>query len=258
MWTTNLKTTLAAALLLGLLSTGMGGLAWQSGGQVVAQAPTPALPVVERPPGPPKLPVVADRSLEEAERQLKALEQEIKVKRARLSQLQIKSALDEIEAALQKLRQATNTNPTGREAVEEFAGAVGKLRERLHASPANLHRGGADIVVPPGTRVHVWDRGGTAMIAGPISDGVVLKVDTEAGLVLLSVGKKEGVQLGDVYRTYQGDKVMPDQTGLLRVTEVSQVGSIATIVQNFAPRAPLRPQDIIQLDRKSRSGPARP
>ena len=38
-----------------------------------------------------------------------------------------------------------------------------------------------------------------------------------------------------------------DQTGWIRVAEVNAKWSIATIVQEYSPRAPMRPNDFIQL-----------
>jgi hypothetical protein len=90
--------------------------------------------------------------------------------------------------------------------------------------------------------------------AGPIVEGRVLQVDAEEKTALLSVGSKDGVKKGDVYRAYQSGKQSADQTAWLEVTEVSARWSNARITHNFAPRAPLQPQDILQRDTK----PAKP
>jgi hypothetical protein len=90
------------------------------------------------------------------------------------------------------------------------------------------------------------------MLAGPIQDGRVLQVDAETKTALLSVGSKDGVKKGDVYRAYQSGKQSPDQTAWLRVTDVSAKWSTATITHNFAPRAPLQAQDIIQRDKDTK------
>jgi hypothetical protein len=53
--------------------------------------------------------------------------------------------------------------------------------------------------------------------------------------------------VGQVYRAYQGGKATPDQTGWLKVTHVEPQWSVARIVQDFTPRAPLQANDILQL-----------
>jgi hypothetical protein len=81
---------------------------------------------------------------------------------------------------------------------------------------------------------------------GPVVQGRVLQVDAETKTALLSVGSKDGVKKGDVYRAYRAGRMNPDQTAMLRVTEVHSKWSTATITHDYAPRAPLQPQDIIQ------------
>jgi hypothetical protein len=84
------------------------------------------------------------------------------------------------------------------------------------------------------------------MMGGPIVEGRVLQVDPETKTALLSVGSKDGVTKGAVYRAYQPGKFSPDQTGMVRVTEVGARWSTGTIIQNLAPRAPLQANDILQ------------
>jgi hypothetical protein len=81
---------------------------------------------------------------------------------------------------------------------------------------------------------------------GIVQDGRVLQVDAESKTALLSVGSKNGVKKGDVYRAYRSGRVNPDQTAMLRVTEVHARWSTAAITHDYAPRAPLQAQDIIQ------------
>jgi len=170
--------------------------------------------------------------------QLKA----VRDKRAQLQQRQASAILSEIEASLKKLRQATAGSTRGRRAVAEFERAFARLKDELRDSKplpgAKLGNGAS--------RRKTGDT--TIPTPGIIQDGRVLQVDAETKTALLSVGSKDGVKKGDVYRSYQSGKQSPDQTGLLRVTEVSAKWSTAAIIHNFAPRAPLQPQDIIQRD----------
>jgi RNA polymerase sigma factor (sigma-70 family) len=258
MWTTKLKATLLAGLLVGLLGTGMGGLAWHAGGEAVAQTPFPGFPGGPdrpgvRPPAPGFPARDEARTIEEEERQIQQLEAQLKEIRARLAQRRAHPGLDEIEAGLQKLRKATASNAKNRQAVEEFTRSFARLKDELS--------GRADRSGPAargGTGGSAMFRGGGGYgLAGPIQDGVVLQVDAEGRTALLSVGKKDGVKKGDVYRSYQGGKATPDQTGWLEVTEVNSNWSVARITQNFGPRAPMQARDILQTDRPA-GNPAAP
>jgi RNA polymerase sigma factor (sigma-70 family) len=267
MWTTRLKATLLATLLLGFVGTGMGGLAWHSGGEAVAQQPPgtgpggfPILPGTRPPQGPRDPARPEARSLEDEERQIRQLEEQLQELKARLLQRRAYPALEEIEAGLNKLRAATASNPQHRQAVEEFAKALARLKDQLRGRPDSVRPlpprggpGGGGGARPfggyPGGGGFPRSASGGTMVPGPVQDGVVLQVDSEAGTALLSVGRKDGVKKGDVYRAYQGGKAMPDQTGWLEVTDVNSSWSVARITQNYGPRAPLQAKDILQTDK---------
>jgi RNA polymerase sigma factor (sigma-70 family) len=242
MWMQKLKSTvLAGVLVFGLAFTTLGSLTWHGAGQVAAQT---RIGPLEKRGAAGNRSKDDDRSLQEQERQLLLQLKDIREQRARLNLRRASAILDEIEASLKKLRQATADSATGRRAVDAFAQAFARLKEDLRDSqrPPDANPGGG----APG-RIG-WQTLGFP--SGIIQDGRVLQVDTETKTALLSVGRKDGVKKGDVYRAYQAGKNSPDQTAWLRVTEVSAKWSIATITQNFAPRASLKPQDILQRDEK--------
>jgi RNA polymerase sigma factor (sigma-70 family) len=238
MWMQKVKTTmLAGVLVVGLCVTGLGSLNWPRTGQVAAQdLPTKAAEEVSGN----RLRDDA-RTLEAQEQKLLLQLKEVREKKARLHLRRASAILDEIEASLKKLRQATAGSAGGHRAVAEFERAFRRLKADLRDSQPLPKVGFGGSGTSPGTS------GGMSILPrGLIQDGHVLQVDAETKTALLSVGSKDGVKKGDVYRAYRGGKQSPDQTAWLRVTDVSAKWSIATITHNFAPRAPLQPQDIIQ------------
>jgi RNA polymerase sigma factor (sigma-70 family) len=264
MWTTKLKATFAVALAVGLLGMGAGGWVWQQDGQARGQAPLPArdgagqplrLGVVPDPNQPPALGggFAQGDDLEALERQLQRLEQQLRAKQQQLQQLrqhalQRSPALDEIAAALKKLQQVTANSPKQRAAVDEFERAFAKLKANLKggisagAKNRPLQNFGGGLVPAPAPG---------PFAPGLVVQGKVLKVDREAKLVLLSVGSKNGVKQGEVFLVYQGGTSMPNQTGWLRVREVSPNWSIATIIRDHGPGAPIQANDIIQRNSKA-------
>lgn len=231
MWIAKAKTTLFVVLFVGLVCTGLGGLFWQQGTQA-QPGPSAAQPRPDQTPG---------KDVEEVEKQLKALLDQVQAKQTQLARLRQGDALDQIEAALRKLKQANAGDAQRRVAVAEFELAFGKLKEGLAAKP----------VVDPEKHQYrryelLLDRDNRLIPI--VSDGRLLQVDLENKQVLLSTGGKDGVKKGQIYRVYQSGKSSPDQTGWIRITQVESRWSFATILQEYSPRAAMKPNDIIQLN----------
>jgi RNA polymerase sigma factor (sigma-70 family) len=267
MWMAKCKSTLLMVVAAGLVCTGVGGLARRDGSQAQAQAPQGDM-VRTHPHSPhpdwdsakscmachqstfvkdPELHPEQDQSKDpvEVERQMKALQEQVEEKRQQLARLRQGSALDDIQAALQKLKQANAGEPQRREAVEQFEKAFGKLKQTLGAkAPAEamlLHEYLNALSSAPGTANLIEIPRGVA------SNGRVLQVDPEKKQVLLSTGAKDGIKLGQLYCCYQANKASPDQTAWIRIVQVESKWSMGKILQDYGPRAPLRPNDIIQL-----------
>jgi RNA polymerase sigma factor (sigma-70 family) len=235
-----LKSALVAGFfVMGLTVTVLGVVSWQGTGKVAAQVPreTPD----ER--GPAKERAAdEDRSLQEQERSLMLQLEKIRLQRAELNHRRASAILEEIEASLKKLREAMAGSARGRQAVDTFAQAFDRLKQDLRDSPRQPRKAADSSLSPSAGKLIFRPLGAPGMI----EDGRVLKVDNEAKVALLSVGSKDGVKKGDVYRAYRASDGEGTQTAWLRVTEVTAKWSIATITQNYAPRAPLQPQDVIQ------------
>lgn len=150
------------------------------------------------------------------------------------------SGINAIEAALRSLKQANADDHQRRAALAEFEQAFGKLKQELAARPsAEAGR------VLRGRLTDENTHGGNLKIPIP-SDGRVLQVDLEKKQVLLSTGSNDGVKKGRLYRVYQSGKFSPDQTGWIRITQVESRWSTATILHEYSPRAPMKPNDVIQ------------
>jgi RNA polymerase sigma factor (sigma-70 family) len=228
------KTTLSLVLVVGLVGAGLSGLAVRPGSPAQAQAPAPAPMQVQQ-----QDPQDHAQELERAQRELQALLAQVQAKQRQLARLRQGDALGQIEAALKKLQQANVGDPQRRAAVEEFAQTFRKLKADL-AGHAPAEPGAR------GVRYLNLRRPGEEAAGNIISDGQVLQVDLENNHVLLSAGSDQGIQRGQLYRVCQGGKVMPDQTGWIRITQANPKWSVATILQEFSPRAPMRPNDVIQ------------
>jgi RNA polymerase sigma factor (sigma-70 family) len=240
MWMSKFKLTLCVVLVC----AGLGGLVWHQGPQLRAQAPYAGTGA--RPPAPRDEEQDQASKLDEVERQLQALQEQIQEKQRLLYKLRQGNALDQIEAALKKLKQANASDPQRRAAVEEFEHAFGRLRQNL-AGKASTERerfrldlqdrvSSCPYIVAPDTR------------GGPMrTDGRVLQVNLENKQVLLSTPTKGGIKKGRVYRVYQGGKATPDQTGWIRITQAESKWAIGTILLDFSPSAPMQPGDNIQL-----------
>lgn len=158
-------------------------------------------------------------------------------KQRQRSQARWNSALEKIEDALKALKQSTAGEPERRAAVEDFDRAFQKLKERLVGQTGNK---------PAIVRGRIILERGAGAAGALVSNGRVLEVDLDNKQVLLSSGSKDGVEKGQLFRVYQ-NSMMPDQTGCVRITQVGPKWSVGKIVQEFSPRAPMRPSDIIQL-----------
>jgi RNA polymerase sigma factor (sigma-70 family) len=243
MWMQKLKSVLVAGfLVVGLTFAAVGGVSWHETGKVAAQA-FPRTPAGEGPAT--QRSGDDDRSLQEQERRLMLQLEKIRLQRADLNHRRSSAILEEIEASLKKLRAATAGSARGRQAVDTFAQAFNRLKQDLRDSP-RPPRKPADSGGSSGTERLFMRKMGASGMMRMVEDGRVLQVDNEAKTALLSVGSKDGVKKGDVYRAYRAGEGETNQTAWLRVTEVSSKWSIATITQNYAPRAPLQPQDIVQ------------
>jgi hypothetical protein len=237
MWMTRCKTALLVVLAAGLVCTGMGGLTWNHGPRAHAQ-PSPAASGEE---------ARRDRSVgddsrdaDEVERQLKDLQRQVAAKQRQLARLRQGNALEQIEAALKKLQQANASDPNRRAAVEEFSRAFGKLKRGLTGrTTAELYKSRVRSVYAS-EFLNAFKR-------RMVSNGRVLQVDLEKKQVLLSIGSKDGVKKGQLYRVYQAGKSSPDQTGWVRITQVDSKWSTAAIVGDYGPRAPIRPNQEVQL-----------
>jgi RNA polymerase sigma factor (sigma-70 family) len=235
MWVTKFKMT----LLVVLVCAGLGGLAWHQGPRVQAQAPAGASD--ERPQAAADGEPGDDKDLEVLERQLQALKQQIEERRRQIYSHRQGGALEQIEGALKKLTQANADSPERSAAVKEFAQAFGRLKLALAGRPVADYRQEYTRYV---NRLRLAQAPG---MVGIVTDGRVLQVDLERKEALLSAGTKDGVQKGQLYRVYQSGKASPDQTGWVRIIEADSKWSIARIVQEYSPRAPMRANDIIQL-----------
>jgi hypothetical protein len=233
MWMAKATTTLLLLLLVGLASAGLGVLAWLQD----AQAQPARLPRPQAPGGQNR-----ERELEEVERQLKELQEQLQAKQRQLARLREGDALAQIEAALSMLKQAHADDAQRGAAVAEFEQAFGRLKRALAGRSTPDPR--SDPAAAP--RDERLGAGGF-FSTGIVDDGRVLRVDAEKKQVLLSAGSNDGVRKGQLYRVYQGGKPSPDQTGWIRVTQVEARWSVATLLQDFAPRAALKPDDFIQL-----------
>ena len=139
MWMTKCKMALMLLLVAGLVWSGLGGLAWQQGPQARAEVPVAegargrhqALPEGKQDQG---------KEITDVEKQLKALQEQIQEKQRLLAILRQGDAIDQIEAALKKLKQANAGEPQRRASVEEFEQAFGKLKQGL-ALPATRDLG---------------------------------------------------------------------------------------------------------------------
>jgi RNA polymerase sigma factor (sigma-70 family) len=234
MWLTKIKAAFIGVLAASMVCASLGGLVWHQSGQVRAQVPAP----VVRPPLPDK-----NQDAATLEKQLADLHLQIQQKQRQLAKLRQGDALDQIEAAIKKLHQANTDDPKRLAAVQEFTAAFGKLKQMLAANAfdaremarsrfaeranLNLDSGGYGTLIP--------------------SEGRVLQVDLEKKVVLLSSGSNEGIKKGQLYRVYQSGKMSPDQTGWIRVTDVNAKWSVASILQEFGPRAPMKANDFIQI-----------
>jgi RNA polymerase sigma factor (sigma-70 family) len=245
MWIQKLKSVLVASFVVaGLAVTALGGVSWYGTGKVAAQVYGPALPKA----GPANERAGDDdSSLELQERKLMLELEGIRRQRAALSQRRASAVLEEIEASLRKLREATAGSARGRQAVETFAQAFERLKRDLRDGPRPPQKAGEGGGALAARNFRNWKMGLSLMV----ENGRVLQVDNEAKTALLSVGSKAGVRLGDVYRAYRASEGDTNQTAWLRVTEVHATWSIATITQNYAPRAALQAQDVIQRDEKN-------
>jgi RNA polymerase sigma factor (sigma-70 family) len=225
MWISKLKTTLLTAVAAMLVAAGVSGVSWYVSAPAQAQPPDAGTAAAKD----------LDARLADEEQKIKVLERELLERKARFEQLRHGDALKQIEAALQKLRKAHAADGQRRAAVEEFARAYEQLKTRLTAGAGPVTQEGVILL----QRAVVFHN--------IVSDGKVLEVDREDKKVLLSAGSKDRVRKGQLFRSYQGGKDQPNQTGWLRVTETGPRWSTATIVQEPNPGSPVRPGDILQV-----------
>src|SRR5205823_4584250 len=108
-----------------MVCASLGGLVWHQGVQVQAQVPAP----IARPPFTDK--IDQGKDVAELERQLEALQVQVQAKQKELARMRQGDALDQIEAALKKLKQANAGDPQRSAAIAEFEQAFGKLKEGL-------------------------------------------------------------------------------------------------------------------------------
>jgi RNA polymerase sigma factor (sigma-70 family) len=236
MWMTKFKITLLMVLVMGLVGTGLSSLAGRLEPRAHAQVPAR---VEDEEPAPAGGDADQAKEIDALEKQVKALQQRLEERRRQLLLVRQGNALEQIEAALRKLQQANAGDPQRRAAVADFDQAFGRLKQALagraaseeprHASRQRRNLALANVVVPI------------------VSDGRVLQVDLEDKRVLLSTGSREGVKTGQLYRVYQSGKAGPDQTGWVRITQVHAKWSVGAILQEFSPRAPMQPNDFIQI-----------
>jgi RNA polymerase sigma factor (sigma-70 family) len=247
MWMSKVKSILFAVVVAALACTGLGGLACRQ--RAVAQDTTRSDQPLSS-----TRPKVAEggenKDLDRMEAELKTKQAELEAKQRQIARLRQGNSLNEIEAALNKLRQANAGDPNRRAAVEAFAKAFARLKQELAGKTPPRLPGKAP---PPGSsspfgypgkgKVEMHSYGQVGL---PV-DGRVLQVDSEKKEALLSGGSKDGFKKGQLFRAYQGGKGSPDQTAWIRVTEVSARWSIGKVLHDFAPRAPVKANDILQL-----------
>jgi hypothetical protein len=165
-----------------------------------------------------------------------------------LDQEATRQQIEQIGTALAKLKELTAADPGRRQAVAQFEPAFQRLAQSLKREgegtrlDEGLGRAKAASNSVVNTIVEVRDPVSLS-VAAIVSNGNILKVDRDRGTVLLSRGSQDGVQVDQLYRAYRGG----NQTGWLKVLHVEPQWSVARIVQDFAPRAPLQANDLIQL-----------
>jgi RNA polymerase sigma factor (sigma-70 family) len=240
MWMSKVKSILVAVAAVGLLGAGLGGLVWQRGAVAQDRGQPGDSPRLKRA----RVEEDQPRDLEKLQAELQALEAQLKLKQRQIEQLRQDGPLNEIEAALKKLRQANAGDPKRRAAVEEFAKAFALLKQDLAGKGTPRPRAATNRK-PIQSKVE-W-LSASSLKSGLLVDGRVLQVDTEKKQVLLSGGSKDGFKKGQLFRVYQSGKSSPDQTGWVRITEVAAKWSVGSILQDYGPRAPIKANDVLQI-----------
>jgi hypothetical protein len=130
MWMSKFKTALLWVLVTGLVCSGLGGAAWYQSSQAQAQI---LLTTRIEEPIRAKLGGEQDQNkdLVERERRLKAAQEQLQEDQKRVSKLRQEEALEQIEAALKKLKQVDAGQPQRKGAIEVFEQAFGKLKQGL-------------------------------------------------------------------------------------------------------------------------------
>ncbi len=124
-----------------------------------------------------------------------------------------KQALNEIDAALEKLKKALPDEPA-KKAVDEFEKSVKKLKEQFRKEPQS------DPKEKPNR---------DSNLPGENIQGVISKVDSE-GLVLIDLGSDAGLLKGQTLHVYRLEP-KPEYLGEIRLIEVSPTTAVGKTVK---------------------------